>query len=87
MGVISEATVALVEGIAAEADRIETPCGDGMMVWRRWGSGPPLVLLHGGYGSWMHWVRNVLPLARRLMRSDTNPTQGQSLSGLPQKRT
>jgi pimeloyl-ACP methyl ester carboxylesterase len=62
---ISEATVALVEGIAAEAERIETPCGDGSMVWRRWGSGPPLVLLHGGYGSWMHWVRNVLPLARK----------------------
>jgi 2-hydroxy-6-oxonona-2,4-dienedioate hydrolase len=63
--VISDKTVALVEGIAAEAERIETPCGDGTMVWRRWGSGPPLVLLHGGYGSWMHWVRNVLPLARR----------------------
>jgi pimeloyl-ACP methyl ester carboxylesterase len=24
-----------------------------------------LVLLHGGYGSWMHWIRNILPLARR----------------------
>jgi pimeloyl-ACP methyl ester carboxylesterase len=34
------------------------------MVWRVWGSGPSLVLLHGGYGSWTHWVRNVLPLAR-----------------------
>ena len=65
MAVISAATVALVEGIAAEAERIETPCGDGSMVWRRWGSGPPLVLLHGGYGSWMHWVRNVLPLSRQ----------------------
>src|SRR5436305_14663319 len=62
---VSDRTVALVEGIAAEAERIETPCGDGTMVWRRWGEGPPLVLLHGGYGSWMHWVRNVLPLARR----------------------
>jgi pimeloyl-ACP methyl ester carboxylesterase len=62
---ISEATVALVEGIAAEAERIETPCGDGALVWRRWGNGPPLVLLHGGYGSWMHWIRNVLPLARQ----------------------
>jgi 2-hydroxy-6-oxonona-2,4-dienedioate hydrolase len=65
MAVISEATVALVEGIGAEAERIETPCGDGTMAWRVWGSGPPLVLLHGGYGSWMHWVRNVLPLSRQ----------------------
>jgi pimeloyl-ACP methyl ester carboxylesterase len=65
VAVISEATVALVDGIAAEAERIETPCGDGFLVWRVWGSGPPLVLLHGGYGSWMHWVRNVLPLARQ----------------------
>jgi pimeloyl-ACP methyl ester carboxylesterase len=65
VGVISEATVALVEGIAAEAERIETPCGDGALVWRVWGGGPPLVLLHGGYGSWMHWIRNVLPLSRR----------------------
>ena len=65
MGVISEATVALVEGIAAEAQRVETRCGDGALVWRIWGEGPPLVLLHGGYGSWTHWIRNVLPLARR----------------------
>lgn len=58
-------TRAFVEGIAAEAERVETPCGDGRMVWRVWGSGPPLVLFHGGYGSWMHWIRNVLPLSRR----------------------
>ena len=65
VAVIGEATASLVEGIAAEAERIETPCGDGALVWRVWGSGPPLVLLHGGYGSWTHWVRNVLPLSRR----------------------
>ena len=64
VALISEATVAFVEGAAAEAQRVETPCGDGSMVWRIWGSGPPLVLLHGGYGSWMHWIRNVLVLAR-----------------------
>lgn len=64
MAGISEKTKNFVAGIAAEADRVETPCGDGSMVWRRWGSGPPLVLLHGGYGSWMHWIRNILPLAR-----------------------
>jgi len=61
---ISAETKAFVEGIAAEAERIETPCGDGGLAWRVWGSGPPLVLLHGGYGSWMHWIRNVLPLSR-----------------------
>jgi 2-hydroxy-6-oxonona-2,4-dienedioate hydrolase len=65
VAIISEATMAHVAGVAAEAARIETPCGDGTMVWHRWGSGPPLVLLHGGYGSWMHWIRNVLPLSRR----------------------
>ena len=64
VALISEKTVAFVDGVAAEARRIETPCGDGGMIWRVWGSGPPLVLLHGGYGSWMHWIRNVLVLAR-----------------------
>ena len=65
MAVISEATKAFVEGVAAEAQRFETPCGEGRIVWHVWGSGPPLVLLHGGYGSWTHWIRNVLPLSRR----------------------
>jgi 2-hydroxy-6-oxonona-2,4-dienedioate hydrolase len=61
---ISKTPADFVESVAAEAERIETPCGDGRMVWHVWGSGMPLVLLHGGYGSWTHWVRNVLPLAR-----------------------
>jgi 2-hydroxy-6-oxonona-2,4-dienedioate hydrolase len=64
VGLISEETVAFVKDIAAEAERLGTPCGDGRMVWHIWGEGPPLVLLHGGYGSWTHWIRNVLPLSR-----------------------
>ena len=65
VALISKETVVFVEGVAAEAQRIETPCGAETMVWRVWGSGPPLILLHGGYGSWTHWIRNVLVLARR----------------------
>lgn len=36
---------------------------DGGVVWHAWGQGRPLVLLHGGSGSWTHWIRNVEALA------------------------
>ena len=49
--------------IAAGAHRTETLCGTGSMVWHCWGEGEPLVLLHGGHGSWNHWCRNVVALA------------------------
>jgi pimeloyl-ACP methyl ester carboxylesterase len=61
---IGKETKAFVKGVAAEARRVETPCGDGHMVWHVWGDGPPLALLHGGYGSWTHWIRNVIALSR-----------------------
>jgi pimeloyl-ACP methyl ester carboxylesterase len=61
---VSENIVAFVRGVAAEARRVETPCGNGHMVWHVWGDGPPLALLHGGYGSWTHWIRNVIHLSR-----------------------
>jgi pimeloyl-ACP methyl ester carboxylesterase len=51
--------------LEARARRVETPCGDGRMVWRLWGQGPPLVLLHGGYGSWLHWIRTIPAFADR----------------------
>jgi 2-hydroxy-6-oxonona-2,4-dienedioate hydrolase len=35
------------------------------VAWRSIGAGPPIVLLHGGHGSWMHWIRNIDVLARQ----------------------
>jgi 2-hydroxy-6-oxonona-2,4-dienedioate hydrolase len=35
---------------------------DGHIVVREWGSGSPVVLLHGGSGSWKHWVKNISAL-------------------------
>ena len=54
-----------VETLRRRAERSETPCGDGTLVWHRWGpaSGRPVLLLHGGAGSWTHWLRNLAALA------------------------
>jgi pimeloyl-ACP methyl ester carboxylesterase len=52
-----------VPALAGAAEVLRTPCGDGHMVWRRWGRGSPLVLLHGGTGSWRHWAGNIAALA------------------------
>lgn len=55
-----------VERLLDTAERIETEFDAaserGRLVWHRWGAGSPVVLLHGGAGSWRHWVRNVSAL-------------------------
>lgn len=60
--------ISLITQLQASAERFETPCGDGSVVWHAWGpqntQHPPLVLLHGGSGSWTHWVRNIAPLVQ-----------------------
>ena len=57
-------SLADVTDLEQQARRVETPCGAGALVWHVWGAGdrPPLLLLHGGSGSWTHWVRNIAPL-------------------------
>jgi pimeloyl-ACP methyl ester carboxylesterase len=45
------------------ARHFTTACGDGDLVWRAWGSGPPLMLAHGSHGAWSHWIRNIDALA------------------------
>jgi len=70
---------AVLAALEARALTIRTPCGDGSMVWRVWGEGEPVVLLHGGFGSWNHWVRNIDALAAhyRVIVADM-PGQGGS---------
>jgi 2-hydroxy-6-oxonona-2,4-dienedioate hydrolase len=59
-----------VQRLLARATRVETPCGEGAMVWHVWHpeslerTNPPVVLLHGGSGSWTHWLRNIEPLVQ-----------------------
>jgi 2-hydroxy-6-oxonona-2,4-dienedioate hydrolase len=56
----------IIQRLQAQATRRETPCGEGAIVWHIWGAGdglqPPVVLFHGGSGSWTHWVHNIEPL-------------------------
>jgi pimeloyl-ACP methyl ester carboxylesterase len=52
--------VATIDALSA---RHHTRLSTGAMVWRAWGEGRPLLLLHGASGSWTHWIRNILPLA------------------------
>ncbi len=54
----------LLEHLDRTARHWETPCGGGTMAWREWGSGPVLLLVHGGAGSWRHWARNLAALSR-----------------------
>jgi pimeloyl-ACP methyl ester carboxylesterase len=49
--------------VLAGATRRETVYTDFKTVWHCWGAGTALVLLHGGSGSWTHWIRNVETLA------------------------
>ena len=56
----------------AHGERLTTPVraaggGVGQVVWHRWRpealtDAPPLVLFHGGSGSWTHWVKNIAPM-------------------------
>ena len=69
--------------LAPEFDRrrVETPfrqSANGVAL-REFGAGEPLVLMHGGAGSWEHWVRNVdrLATAFRVIAID-QPSYGDS---------
>lgn len=68
-----------VQAVLKTAIRAQTPCGPGNLVWHIFGedtclpSLAPVVLLHGGSGSWTHWLRNIFFLAdsgRRVLVPD-----------------
>ena len=61
------------------ARRHETACGGGHMVWREWGAGPTVLLLHGSFGAWTHWLRNIETLSMhfRVLACDL-PGMGES---------
>jgi len=68
-----------IEAVAGAARVERTSCGEGDVVWRLWGEGTPLVLLHGGSGSWLHWLRNIPALAERhLVLAPDTPGLGES---------
>ena len=76
----------------AHGERLTTPVraaggGVGQLVWHRWRpemptDAPPLVLFHGGSGSWTHWVKNIVPLldAGRAVLAADLPGFGDSAS-------
>lgn len=64
---VSDATAAheAIARVQAQAVQRDVDYLGKRIRWRRFGKGSPLVLLHGGHGSWMHWLRNVEALAQR----------------------
>ncbi|HKK30439.1 MAG TPA: alpha/beta hydrolase [Alphaproteobacteria bacterium] len=46
----------------------------GHMVWHQWGHGPPVFLMHGSFGAWTHWIKNINALVEagyRVIAGDT----------------
>ncbi len=42
-----------------KSKKIFTKTNDTNICWRVWGTGKPIILLHGGYGSWKHWIKQI----------------------------
>ncbi len=57
----------------ARVIRAPMPHG-GHMVWHQWGAGKPVVLMHGSFGAWTHWTKNIQALVAagyRVIAGDT----------------
>jgi 2-hydroxy-6-oxonona-2,4-dienedioate hydrolase len=52
-----------VRNLNDAAKLYHTACGVGQLVWRRWPHpaphARPVILCHGGSGSWLHWIKTI----------------------------
>ena len=53
-----------LSSIEKNSKKIFIKSKDSKICWRIWGKGKPIIFLHGGYGSWAHWVKQVLPFSK-----------------------
>jgi len=83
---------ATAERLNAIAVRKSTAWHSASTVWRMWGAGPPVILMHGGYGSWTHWLRTIPALIGKFtvlvpdmpgFGDSENPTLDNALDAIP----
>jgi len=67
---------------AARVIRAPMPHG-GDMVWHQWGAGHPVVLMHGSFGAWTHWTKNIQALVAAGYRVIAGDTPGLGDSDAP----
>jgi len=53
----------MIERLDATADHQVVDVDGTSIVFRCWGAGPQVLLVHGASGAWTHWVRNIDRLA------------------------
>ena len=53
-----------IEEFEKESKKLFISTNETTVCWRIWGKGQPIIFLHGGYGSWRHWIKQVIYLAK-----------------------
>ena len=53
-----------IEEFEKSSKKLFISTDDTTVCWRIWGKGQPIIFLHGGYGSWRHWIKQVTYLSK-----------------------